>query len=191
MILLADNEGVDGYDLRFRSSDDGFGDQPYLQVIWTQTEKTVYFLKDHLGSVRATVDDIGQVIGYDDYDPWDYTLAGRSMATGASTIDGAAKNKFTGKELDDEQVDDQGNGLDWYYFGARYYDPQIGRWMSVDPVEHPTTSPFVYAANNPLIFIDQVGVDTTGAQTNQQNNTKEDQVKLVGELEKDKKEIEK
>ncbi|MFQ5638398.1 MAG: DNRLRE domain-containing protein [bacterium] len=106
-ILLADNEYVVGYDLRFRSSDDGNVDQPVLEVIYTQPTRTVYFLKDHLGSIRATVDEIGQVVGYDDYDPWGFILAGRSMATGASTEQGATKNKFTGKEWDDEF------GLNW------------------------------------------------------------------------------
>ena len=74
-----------------------------------------------MGSVRATVDDIGQVVGYDDYDPWGLILAGRSLATGSSdAVEGAARNKFTGKEWDDEF------GLDWNYFGARYYDRLLG-----------------------------------------------------------------
>ena len=47
VILWATNEDTDGYDLRFRSSDDGYVDQPVLEIIYTRPTKTVYFLKDH------------------------------------------------------------------------------------------------------------------------------------------------
>ena len=65
--------------------------------------------------------------------------------------------KYSGKELDEE------NGLDWYYFGARYYDPEIGRFLSVDPLansEHNLSlSPYHYVSNNPIAFIDPFGED--------------------------------
>ena len=71
VMLWAENEDTDGYDLRFYSSETANSvDRPYLEVTWSQTAKTVYFLKDHLGSIRATVDETGAVVGYDDYDPW-------------------------------------------------------------------------------------------------------------------------
>jgi RHS repeat-associated protein len=113
----------------------------------------VYFLKDHLGSIRATVDNTGAVVGYDDYDPWGYILAGRSLATPWSSVQGTAKNKFTGKEWDDEF------GLNWNYFGARYYDPQIGRFPVVDRFadKYPSLSPYHYGANNPVLFVDANG----------------------------------
>ena len=64
----------------------------------------------------------------------------------------ANTHKFTGKELDSE------TGL--YYFGASYYDPGIGRFLSVDPLadRHPQWSPYVYALNNPLRLIDPTGM---------------------------------
>ncbi len=83
--------------------------------------RTVYFLKDHLGSTRATVDDAGQVVAYDDYDPWGMILPGRSMSAQANL-----PNKFTGKEHDDDF------GLNWDYFGARYYDAEIGQFLTSD-----------------------------------------------------------
>ncbi|MBD3341161.1 MAG: hypothetical protein GF353_18795 [Candidatus Lokiarchaeota archaeon] len=50
--------------------------------------------------------------------------------------------KYTGKELDDE------NALEWYYFGARYYDAEIGRFWVVDPLPQnfPGLSPFHYSS---------------------------------------------
>lgn len=63
--------------------------------------------------------------------------------------------KFGGKELQTEF------GVEMYDFGARNYDPAIGRWMNIDPLaEHPKQigfSPYVYAANNPVYFIDPDG----------------------------------
>jgi RHS repeat-associated protein len=68
-------------------------------------------------------------------------------ATGWST-----PYKFTGKELDDI------TGL--YYFGARYYDPRISLWMSVDPMaeKYPGWSAYRYGFNNPISYIDQFGL---------------------------------
>ena len=49
--------------------------------------------------------------------------------------------------------------MDWYYFGARYYDPAIGRWGSVDPLTHKMTawSPYSYTFNNPVLYTDSDG----------------------------------
>jgi RHS repeat-associated protein len=154
VVLWANNEDVNGYDLRFRSSEYATTtERPYLQVTYSTSAKTVYFLKDHLGSVRASVDNTGAVVGYDDYDPWGYILANRSLATPWSSVQGTAKNKFTGKEWDDDY------GLNWYDFPARDYDPQIGRWLSRDPLaaKFPGWSPYNYTFDNPVIFFDPDG----------------------------------
>ncbi|MEW6621269.1 MAG: RHS repeat-associated core domain-containing protein, partial [bacterium] len=55
---------------------------------------------------------------------------------------------FTGKELDD-------SGL--FYFGARYYDPALGRFISPDPVDIVGSNPYVYCYNNPLVYVDPNG----------------------------------
>ena len=59
--------------------------------------------------------------------------------------------RFNGKEWDDET----GN----FYYGARYYDPKISVWLSVDPLaeDYPSLSPYTFVANNPVVFIDPNG----------------------------------
>ena len=161
VILWATNEDTDGMNLWFRSSEYTTDPtvQPKLEIIWSQTPQTVYFLKDHLGSIRATVLDsaIAPVIAYDDYDPWGYPLATRTQPIPNAYLQGASKNKFTGKERDD----DYSVNLD--YFGARYYDWLIGRWTSVDPMwqKHPDVTPYNYVLNNPLRLVDPDGMQVS------------------------------
>jgi len=57
-----------------------------------------------------------------------------------------------------------------YYYGARYYDPRISVWLSVDPLAHkyPNLSPYVFVANNPIMLIDPDGkqIDIVGEDGN-------------------------
>jgi len=72
---------------------------------------------------------------------------------GGSVVLGQAY-RYTGKPLD-EELD-----LDWYYYGARYYDPSIGRFPSMDPLhgKYPGWSPYAYCLNNPLRLVDPDGL---------------------------------
>ncbi|MGH7495432.1 MAG: RHS repeat-associated core domain-containing protein [bacterium] len=162
VVLWATNEDTDGHAMQFNSSE-AASNQPYLEIIWSNTPKTVYFLKDHLGSVRATVLDsaTAPVIGYDDYDPWGYPLAGRTKAIPNAYLQGASKNKFTGQEWDDE------HSVNWLYFPERSYESQSARWLSADPFAkaRPWESPYLYVGGNPIVRVDLEGlywIDTNG-----------------------------
>ena len=110
-----------------------------------------YFVKDHLGSVRTTVDRNGNIVGYDDYYPFGLTMPGRSSNSANPNDD----YKFTGYELDNEAR------LDLYHANARMMDPVLGgRFLSIDPyvASYPNLSPYAYVANNPLLYVDPTGM---------------------------------
>ena len=71
---------------------------------------------------------------------------------------------FNGKENDNE-VRGEGNSLD---FGARIYDPRLGRWMSVDHLhaKYAGLSPYNLVINNPIMFVDPDGKEVKPADAN-------------------------
>jgi RHS repeat-associated protein len=66
-----------------------------------------------------------------------------------------SKFQYNGKEKQEEL------GLNWIDYGARMYDPQLGRWHVQDPnvEKYESINPYSYAFNNPLRYIDRMGKD--------------------------------
>ncbi len=120
-----------------------------------------YYLKDHLGNTRVSF--LGktlpgnaiEITGKTDYYPFGLAMSQYSTNIGSDY----SKNKYlyNGKEIQDDKLN--GTFFGWLDYGARFYDPQIGRWHSVDPLaeKYFSFTPYAYCANNPIIFIDTDG----------------------------------
>ena len=95
-----------------------------------------------------------QVMEYQHYYPFGMQLEALGYTSGNDL-----KNNYlyNGKELQEDY------GLNWYDYGTRMYDPVIGRFTTVDPMAEKfrRMSPYNYAANNPIRFIDPDGMEMT------------------------------
>ena len=111
-----------------------------------------FYLKNHLGSTMM----VAQVSSTNASEPAEITAAYDYRALGEQvtlkkSADKVTEN-FTGKELDDETL--------LSYHGARYLDPMLGVWISVDPKRF-FSSPYLYMGNgyNPILFFDLNGMN--------------------------------
>lgn len=121
----------------------------------TPQEGVIYYIDDHLGNTHLITDSLGNVLHEESRYP--YGLKREAKGEAADYV-------YTGKEYDEE------TGL--IYFGGRYYSPQLGRWLTPDPlflenepkklVESPLEfNLYSYVRNNPVTFVDEKGFKLT------------------------------
>ncbi|QHC86413.1 hypothetical protein AS589_17305 [Empedobacter brevis] len=147
------------------SQEAGKGSQSVLQFFPTAegyvnvTDGTafnyVYNYTDHLGNVRLSYQKESngslKVLEENNYYPFGLKHSGYNNTNLANAN---YKYKYNGKELQDEF------NINLYDYGARNYDPTIGRWFNVDPLaeKYYELSPYNYAVNNPVFFVDPDGM---------------------------------
>ena len=114
-------------------------DEGYVAL--NESNKYYYYLKDHQGNNRVVIASDGTVEETNHYYPFGGLFANSSSVQ---------PYKYNGKEYDDAK------GLNWYDYGARMYDPVLGRFTTQDRFaeKYPAMSLYQYGANNPICNID-------------------------------------
>ncbi len=114
-----------------------------------------YFLRDHLGNTRVVFGSNGEVLQATDY--YAFGLEHTPLA-----ISNTNRYLYNGKELQDETFAG-GVRLGWYDYGARFYDPMIGRWHCLDNLseKYYPISNYAYCGNNPIRNVDVDGNEFT------------------------------
>ncbi|MFZ2602695.1 MAG: RHS repeat-associated core domain-containing protein, partial [Candidatus Omnitrophota bacterium] len=117
------------------------------------TEAISYYHTDHLGSSSVITDTNGNQVEHYEYTPYGSFATNSVIASPDGAKQSSVSHLFTGKELD-------ATGL--YYYGARYYDPEIGRFISADtivqaPYDPQSLNRYSYCRNNPINYVDPSG----------------------------------
>ena len=116
----------------------------------TTKEGTFYYHRDHQGSIIALSDKDGKIVEFIEYDGHYGAILNHTKLLETHNPYG-----YTGREMDTN---------DLYYYRARYYDPFVGRFLSLDPIrlESGDFNFYRYVKNDPINFIDPSGLIMAG-----------------------------
>lgn len=145
------NTDLDKFELKYQNINTPEGIEGRIEY---PGNEAIYYIKDHLGSTREVINEqevMLESVQYHSYGNQDIVLLSSSQA----------RESFTGKEFDEDGTENGALGIQLYYFGARFYDPETGIWTSTDPAGQ-LFNPYGYA-NNPILFIDENGESFTAA----------------------------
>jgi RHS repeat-associated protein len=128
------------------------------RVAMKDSTSTLYFHGDHLGSTNIITekqpDGSVQIAQALYYSPFGKTRSGSTNTAGGT------RYRYTGQEIDSETADANGNAL--YNYGARLYDPALGRFIMADSIVPNSRNPqslnrYSYVRNNPINLVDPTG----------------------------------
>ncbi len=139
------------------------------RAVWvplTSTWRYEFNVTDHLGNVRAVLSDLNnnktldittnattnEIINVTSYYPFGMVMANSNFANNTTTPD--TKYQYNGKEYNGDV------GLNLLDYGARWYDPVVGRFTGIDPIAEKFNwvNPYNYAENEPIANIDLWGM---------------------------------
>jgi len=121
-----------------------------LDIIAQNQSTRLYYVHDGLGSVRQLFDSAGEILTNYAYDPFGVPLVGGEVYN---------PYQFTGEAWDAE--------VELLYLRARYYQPEVGRFITKDPWRGDTWEPgtlnrYAYVGNGPVNATDPTGLQVEG-----------------------------
>ncbi len=121
--------------------------------VYVSNESPVKVFFDNLQVVHTR----GMIMEESHFYPFGLRMEGISSKSAGKL---ANRYLYNGKDLQTKEFAD-GSGLDWYDYGMREYDPQIGRFFRIDPIasQYPELTPYQYASNDPVANIDIDGLE--------------------------------
>jgi RHS repeat-associated protein len=147
-----------------------YGPNRLLSLTHT-TEGRQFYLFDALGSVSNLTTPAGAIQARYQYDAF-----GNQRAQAGSSYN---RFTFTGHEQDQE--------TNLYYFKARFYDPDTGRFLNQDPYLGDINTPpslhrYLYAYSNPLVYIDLTGYESEDEREARQQVRREQKERINARL---------
>jgi RHS repeat-associated protein len=116
----------------------------------TLNDVFLYYITDHLGSSNITTQRDGTVVHH-----YEYRAFGKGDLVSENISTFSLSHRYTGQILDEDA-----GGL--YYYGGRYYDPELGRFIQPDtvvpdPADSQALNRYAYCINNPVKYTDPTG----------------------------------